>query len=78
VRERGLLPSFRYLSGSRAELQRVWKAYHIAALAGPKGTVTHSAVEFLIDPRGREVLTYGSDVQAAWVVHDLALLEESA
>jgi protein SCO1/2 len=77
VRERGLLPSFRYLTGSRSQLQRVWDAFHIAALAGPKGTVTHTTVEFLVDPRGREVLTYGSDVRAAWVVHDLELLEES-
>ena len=75
VRERGLLPSFRYLTGSRAQLERVWKGFHIAVLDGPKGTVTHSAVQFLIDPRGRELLTYGSDVKAAEVIHDLELLE---
>jgi protein SCO1 len=77
VRERGLLPSFRYLTGARAQLRRVWKAFRIAVLAGPKGTVTHTAVELLIDPRGRELLSYGSDVRAAWVVHDLRLLEAS-
>jgi cytochrome oxidase Cu insertion factor (SCO1/SenC/PrrC family) len=77
VRERGLLPSFRYLVGSRAQLRRVWKAFRIAVLAGPRGTVTHTAVELLIDPRGRELLSYGSDVRAAWVVHDLRLLEAS-
>ena len=77
VRDRALLPSFHYLIGSRAQLQRVWRAFHIAVLAGPKGTVTHTAVELLIDPRGRELLSYGSDVKAAWVVHDLGLLEAS-
>jgi protein SCO1/2 len=77
VRERGLVPSFRYLTGSRAQLERAWKGFHIAVLDGPKGTVTHSAVQFLIDPGGRELLTYGSDVTAAEVVHDLKLLEQS-
>lgn len=77
VRERGLLPSFRYLTGSRAQLERVWKGFHIAVLDGPKATVTHSAVQFLIDPRGRELLTYGSDVTAAEVIHDLELLERA-
>jgi len=78
VRAHRLLPSFRYLIGSRKQLASVWRAYHVAALAGAKGTVAHTAIEFLIDPAGREVLTYGSDVQAAWVLHDLKLLEGSS
>jgi protein SCO1/2 len=75
VRERGLLPAFHYLIGSRAQLQRVWKAFHIAQLAGPAGTVTHTAIELVIDPNGRERVTYGSDVKSAWVIHDLVALE---
>jgi protein SCO1/2 len=75
VRERRLLPTFHYLIGTRARLGRVWKAYRIAVLAGPQATVTHSTVQLLIDPRGRERLTYGSDVTAADVIHDLRRLE---
>ena len=63
VRERRLLPTFHYLIGTPAQLRPVWKAYQIAVLAGPQATVTHSTVQFLIDPQGRERLTYGSDVR---------------
>ena len=75
VRSHRLLPAFRYLIGSPAALRRVWRTWHVAALAGKQGTVTHTAIEFLIDPKGQEVLTYGSDVRSAWVVHDLKALQ---
>jgi protein SCO1 len=75
VRERRLLPSFRYLIGTRARLERVWRLYHVSALAGPKGTVTHSTFELLVDPEGRERIVYDSTVRAADVVHDLMRLE---
>ena len=75
VREHQLVPTFRYLTGTRAELEPVWKAFHVAAVAGPGGTVTHSTFEILIDPQGRERLIYDSTVTAAAVVHDLSLLE---
>jgi len=78
VRERRLLPTFHYLIGTRARLGRVWKAFRIAVLAGPQATVTHSTVQFLIDPQGRERLTYGSDVTAADVIHDLKRLERGS
>ena len=65
VRERRLLPTFRYLIGTRAELAPVWQAYRIAVLAGPQATVTHSTFQFLIDPQGRERLIYDVDVKAA-------------
>jgi protein SCO1 len=74
VREHRLVPAFRYLIGGTAELQRVWKAFHVASTAGPSGTVTHSTFEILIDPQGRERLIYDSAVTAAAVVHDLRQL----
>jgi protein SCO1/2 len=69
-----LAPSFRWAIGSRAQLERVWRAYHVAAQPGPKGTVTHSTFEILIDPEGRERAIYDSTVQAGQVAGDLAAL----
>ena len=74
VAERQLLPTFHYLIGTWAQLSPVWKDFHIAAVPGIKGTVTHDAFEILVDPAGQERLIYGKDVQPGWIVHDLALL----
>jgi protein SCO1 len=78
AREHQLVPAFRYLTGNRSELAAVWKKFHIAALAGPKGTVTHSTFEILVDPRGQERLIYDSTVTAGAVVHDLKALQGAA
>jgi len=74
IRVHQLLPTFRYLTGTRAQLQPVWNAFHIASTPGAKGTVSHTAVEYLIDPQGRERLIYDSTVTTAEVVHDLTRL----
>ena len=77
ARDHQLLPTFRWLLGTQAELKRVWDAYDIAVLAGPKRTVSHSAIQLLIDPEGHERLVYDSQVQGADVVADLrTLLDE--
>jgi protein SCO1 len=69
-----LLPAFRFLIGSPAELARVWAAFHVAAQPGPHGTVTHSTFEILIDPQGHERLIYDATVTTADLVHDLVAL----
>jgi len=69
-----LVPAFLYLTGTRAQLQPVWSAFHIASTPGPNGTVSHSAFEILVDPKGRERLLYDSNVTTAEVVHDLDAL----
>jgi protein SCO1/2 len=73
VKEHRLLPEFRYLMGTRAELQRVWRGFHIAVGDDPNA-VTHSAYELLVDPEGRGRVLYDAQVTAAQVVHDLRLL----
>src|SRR4051794_35843639 len=78
AREHRLRPSFRWALGTRNELSRVWRAYDVAVLPGPKRTVSHSALQILVDPRGRERLVYDSTVKASDVVHDLRLLEAEA
>jgi protein SCO1 len=74
ARDHRLLPTFRWLLGTREELVRVWDAYDVAVLPGPKNTVSHSAIQLLIDPEGHERLVYDSQVQTADVVADLRTL----
>jgi protein SCO1/2 len=74
VSQHRLVPAFRYLTGTRAQLQPVWTGFHIASTPGPNGTVSHSAFEILVDPKGRERLLYDSNVTSAAVVHDLEQL----
>ena len=59
---------FRFVSGTRAALRPVWAKYHIAALPGPHGTVSHSSYEILIDPRGRERVLFDAKVTARSVL----------
>jgi protein SCO1/2 len=74
VAQRGLLPQFRYLIGTRAKLSPVWAAYHVLAVSQQPGVVDHVAYTALIDPRGRMRLLYDAQVKARQVVHDLRLL----
>ncbi len=78
VREHGLVPAFRYLTGSRAQLAPVWHGYHIAATPLQNGTVAHSTFEILVDPQGKERVIYDAQATPADFVHDLVLLERSA
>ncbi|MEI8104490.1 MAG: SCO family protein [Actinomycetes bacterium] len=78
VRERALLPTFSYLIGSEAQLAPVWADYHVAAVPGPSGTITHGAFEMLIDPQGQERVWFESTASTADFLHDLALIEPSS
>lgn len=60
--------NFHYVTGSRAALASVWRKYHIAALPGPAGTVSHNAVSILIDPQGRERFLLDSQLTTADVL----------
>ena len=78
VKERRLLPEFRYLRGSARQLRPVWASYNI--ISDPDRTdraVSHSAFEILVDGRGRERLFYDAKVTAPEVVHDVRLLLRS-
>ena len=74
IREKHLFPQFRYLIGSRAELRRVWKAWHVLAVASKPDVVDHVAYTALIDTTGKERVLYDSSVHATQVVHDLRVL----
>jgi protein SCO1/2 len=74
IRAHNLLPRFRYVTGTHAQLAPVWARYHVAAVAGPKPIVSHTAFELLVDPQGRERLLYDAQVQASDVAHDIKAL----
>lgn len=56
-RVHGMLHKWRFLTGSLAELKRVWRAYYIAA-AVVNGSIDHTPATYLIDPNGRESWLY--------------------
>jgi protein SCO1/2 len=68
LREHHAGSRFHYVYGSRAALQPVWAKYHIAALPGPKGTVSHSAFSVLVDRGGKERRLFDSSVTSAQVL----------
>ena len=65
-------PNFHYVTGPRTALAQVWRKYHIAALPGPSGTVSHSAFSLLVDPQGRERVLFDSQVTARQVLTAVA------
>jgi protein SCO1/2 len=77
VRAHALLPQFRYLTGTRVQLQHVWHAYQIAVQPGPERTVAHSSYTLLVDAEGRSRLVYDSRFTAAQVLADLRTLGSS-
>jgi protein SCO1 len=71
-----LLPQFRYLSGTAAQLKPVWAAYHVASDPQHGTTaVGHSAFVLLVDRQGVERLIYDARVRAADIVHDIKALQ---
>jgi protein SCO1/2 len=74
VRTHRLLPQFRYLTGTRAQLERVWADYQVLVDPSNLETVDHSAYELLVDARGRRRVVYDATVKPGEVVHDARLL----
>jgi protein SCO1/2 len=74
IRSHRLSPDFHYLTGTRVQLAKVWKAYGILVRPGKLDTVDHAAYEMLVDPKGRARLIYNPTVKAADVVHDIKAL----
>jgi protein SCO1/2 len=78
VRERGLLPQFRYLIGSAEALRKTWAAWHVLSVRKNPDVVDHVAYTALVDPRGKERVLYDSQVKARQVLHDLRVLMRTA
>jgi protein SCO1/2 len=74
ARAKHLMPQFRYLIGSRAQLRRVWKGWQVLAVSSKPDLVDHVAYTALVDTTGKERVLYDSAVHASQVVHDLRVL----
>jgi protein SCO1/2 len=74
IAERHLLPQFRYLIGTKAELHPIWASWHVLAVRAAPGVVNHVTYTALIDPKGRQRVLYDSQVKAGEVLHDLRVL----
>ena len=53
----GMLHEWHFLTGSRAQLTRVWRAYNVAAQI-QRGQIDHTPALYVIDPAGRERKLY--------------------
>jgi protein SCO1/2 len=72
VAEHRLLPEFRYLTGTAAELGPVWQAYNV--LVEPRGGIeqlAHGSFTLLVDANGEPVAYYDPQASAADYAHDL-------
>jgi protein SCO1/2 len=74
ARSHALLPQFRYLVGSKSELQPVWQGYNLVVQPRNAEETEHSAYVLLIDRTGTPRMTYPSSVVAATVLRDLRRL----
>jgi len=74
IAARGLLPQFRYLIGTKAELTKAWAAWHVIAVRQTPEVVDHVAYTALVDPTGKQRVLYDSRVTAAQVLHDVRKL----
>ena len=67
----GEIPSWHFLTGSREELEPVWKDYTIAVVPAPDGKeIMHTPGVYVIDPSGNErwyiSTPYSVDGNAEW------------
>ena len=76
LKQRRMPDNFRYLLGSRSELEPVWKAHFAAPQEHDKEESAHSASIWLVDRKGRWRTKFsgGLPVAPADIAHDLRLL----
>lgn len=69
----GVAP-WHWLMGTRAQLARVWREYHIYVGRGTTGDIPHTEALLLIDRRGYERSGYLYPFGQRFVTHDLGVL----
>lgn len=69
---------YEWLRGTRAQLQRVWSAYHIAVMATKNGGVVHSDAFYVIDRNGDERAGFLSPFIPGLLTGDLRYLATRA
>jgi protein SCO1/2 len=75
VRQHQLVPEFRYLTGPRATLRRLWAAYGVKSLKQAGGDrVDHTLYTLLLDRSLRGRVIYDSTATGSDIEHDIRLL----
>jgi protein SCO1 len=74
VRDHRLSAQFHYLTGTRAQLAPIWRAYDVESMPHAMGDVDHTLYVMLADRTGKGRVIYDSTVHADTVAHDLRLL----
>jgi protein SCO1 len=75
VRTHQLLPQFRYLTGTFAQLVKPWRYYNITSIREAKsGNINHTLYTLLIDRSGKARVLYDATAQSTDVAHDLRLV----
>lgn len=72
-----LVPQFRYLSGTRAELHPVWQSYNVLAAPKPDDAVDHTAYIVLVDRHGFMRVFLPPTASSADIAHDVRRLLSS-
>jgi len=73
----GMVHSWHFLTGSLAQLKRVWKAYHIE-VAVQRGQIDHTPALFVISPGGRLKKVYLTQMSYASIPQQAQLLAQEA
>ena len=73
----GMMHQWHFLTGSLPQLKRVWSAYHIA-VAVEHGQVDHTPALFVIDPRGRLMKVYLTQMSYSSIDQQGRLLAQEA
>jgi len=74
VREHRLVPEFRYLTGTRAALARIWRTYHVTPVTRGGKDPDHTLYTLLIDRSGTARVLFDATAQPQAVVHDVRQL----
>lgn len=77
VRNHRLVPQFHYLTGSQAQLERIWRVYGVTPVNRGKGDVDHTLYTVLADGSGKARVLYDATATPSKVAHDLRLLLEN-
>jgi cytochrome oxidase Cu insertion factor (SCO1/SenC/PrrC family)/thiol-disulfide isomerase/thioredoxin len=76
-RAHGMMRRWRFLTGTPAQLKRVWRAYHIAVQI-ERGQIDHTPALYAIGPTGRLARLYQTELAYAGIEQQAQLLAREA
>ncbi len=74
VRAHRLRPQFHYLTGSKVELERVWRSYNVASFRQAGDEVDHTLYTLLVDRGGTARVLFDSLAKSSAIEHDIRQL----